>query len=515
MQGMTGAVDRGPAPTRTDESDSSGGHGRRARATSRDERQELGPVGRAGARVAAQLAARATTGAVGTAARIPPAVVVIALTVLSLFVCYRHDLPCANGHPKPDVLWSKGCYSDVLPLYSARGLSQGQFPYLDHDVEYPVLLGVFMAVIGLPVHSLGSAGSLDGPAHALGFETVDQGVVFFWATAAVLGILALITTSFMLRLRRDRPWDVALLAVAPVLMFHATINWDLLAVAFTTVGLYAWSREHPAWAGVFLGLGTATKLYPLLILGPIVLLCLRVGTRRTRRAAIVACGSAAIAWLAVNLPFMVLAWRSWLETYKFSEKRWIDWGSLWFILDNFSRGIGAADLVQPFIRTVPALNRVSAALFILGCVGIGLLILVAPRRPRVASMAFLVVAVFLLTNKVWSPQFVLWLLPLAVLARPRWGAFLLWQGAEVGYLFAVMRTVLGERDGYGLDQASIVRWVAVASMVTLVVVETLRPERDVVRRHLLDDPDVDDPDAHDPDSSDPDGGVLNRVDLSP
>ena len=28
-------------------------------------------------------------------------------------------------------------------------------------------------------------------------------------------------------------------------------------------------------------------------------------------------------------------------------------------------------------------------------------------------------AAFLLTNKVWSPQFVLWLLPLAVLAWPR------------------------------------------------------------------------------------------------
>ncbi|MGV7835601.1 hypothetical protein PJM48_29075, partial [Mycobacterium kansasii] len=60
------------------------------------------------------------------------------------------------------------------------------------------------------------------------------------------------------------------------------------------------------------------------------------------------------------------------------------------------------------------LNAVSAVLFGLCCLGIGYVALTAPRRPRVAQLAFLVVAVFLLTNKVWSPQFSLWLVPLAV-----------------------------------------------------------------------------------------------------
>ena len=38
--------------------------------------------------------------------------------------------------------------------------------------------------------------------------------------------------------------------------------------------------------------------------------------------------------------------------------------------------------------------------------------MLAPRRPRFGAMAFLVIAAFLLTNKVYSPQYVLWLLPL-------------------------------------------------------------------------------------------------------
>jgi len=61
----------------------------------------------------------------------------------------------------------------------------------------------------------------------------------------------------------------------------------------------------------------------------------------------------------------------------------------------------------------------------------------APRRPRVAQLGFLVVAAFLIVNKVYSPQYVLWLLPLAVLARPRWRDLLIWQACEVVYFAGV------------------------------------------------------------------------------
>src|SRR6202012_6184887 len=60
-----------------------------------------------------------------------------------------------------------------------------------------------------------------------------------------------------------------------------------------------------------------------------------------------------------------------------------------------------------------------------------------PPRPRLPQLGFLLLASFLILNKVWSPQYVIWLVPLAVLARPRIWAYVLWQLAEVGYFFGI------------------------------------------------------------------------------
>ena len=56
------------------------------------------------------------------------------------------------------------------------------------------------------------------------------------------------------------------------------------------------------------------------------------------------------------------------------------------------------------------------------------------RPPRFGAMAFLVIAAFLLTNKVYSPQYVLWLLPFVVLARPRWRDWLIFTAGELDLL---------------------------------------------------------------------------------
>lgn len=77
------------------------------------------------------------------------------------------------------------------------------------------------------------------------------------------------------------------------------------------------------------------------------------------------------------------------------------------------------------------LNTVSLALFIASCVAIAILGLVVKRQPRMAELVFLIIAAFLLFNKVWSPQYSLWLVIPAVLAFPRWRLLLTWMAVDM------------------------------------------------------------------------------------
>jgi uncharacterized membrane protein len=204
--------------------------------------------------------------------------------------------------------------------------------------------------------------------------------------------------------------------------------------------------------------------------------------------------AAAAAWLAVNLPVMIIAPHGWARFYVFSKQRGADWGSVWYMFEHFN---------VPVLGNyqLSALNDMSAALFALACAAIAALALAASRRPRLPQLCFLVLAAFLITNKVWSPQYVVWLVPLAVLARPRLWPYLLWQLAEVGYFFAIWGYLIfvyrmggNSVSGYqGLSTgwyfaALLFRLLAVGLLAAYVVKDILYPERDVVRAHGADDP---------------------------
>jgi uncharacterized membrane protein len=142
----------------------------------------------------------------------------------------------------------------------------------------------------------------------------------------------------------------------------------------------------------------------------------------------------------------------------------------------------------------------SAVLLILSFLAIAALALAAPRRPRLPQLCFLMLAAFLMTNKVWSPQYVLWLVPLAVLARPRLWPYVLWQLAEVGYFFGIWGyllfvyragTVIPGYNGISTGwyfAALLARLLTVALLSAYVVRDICYPERDVVRVDGTDDP---------------------------
>jgi uncharacterized membrane protein len=313
------------------------------------------------------------------------------------------------------------------------------------------------------------------------FGLATAWLVTVWASASLSG--------------RRRAWDAAMVACSPLIIVHAFTNFDLLATAFTAGGMLAWARRRPWLAGVLLGLGAATKLYPAFLLLPLGALCLRAAWRergdrgggvfraepvRQWLAVVVA---AVAAWLAVNLPIAIPFTTGWWEFFRLNTERGMDPDSIYNVVASFTGWAGFDGSVSHG-QSPNILNAVSLGLFVLVCGGVCVLALFAPTRPRVPQLAFLLIAGFLLTNKVWSPQYSLWLVPLAALALPHRRILLAWMTVDALVWVPRMYYYLG-LDHKGLPEqwftsAVILRDAAVVALGALIVRQILHPAEDLV-----------------------------------
>ncbi len=471
----------------------------------------------------ARQASRAVGGPLGRHAVIgrhwfwTPLRVVLLLAVLTLAAGWLVKSPCLQTYTddagEPALDWRDGrqykafCYSDTVPLYGAERLDRpgvGGFPYATSWVddsgqvrymEYPVVTGLFQWVNAKTAQAWAAIGWLPGTLPV---------AVYFNVTAWWLALAWVVTIWALVQLCRRRPWDAAIAAISPLVVVHVFTNFDALATAAATTGLLAWARRRPVLAGVLLGIGGAAKLYPLFLLGPILVLCLRAGRLRDglRTAA-----AATVSWAAVNAPIVVRYPDGWREFLRLNRERAADPDSLYNVVSTLTGWPGFDGALVAGQQPV-VLNTVSGLLFGLACAGIGWVALAAPRRPRLAQLCFLVVCAFLLTSKVWSPQFSLWLVALAVLALPRWRLLLGWMAVDALVWFPRMAYYLGvERDGLPAEWflgAVVLRDAVVVALCVLVLREIWRPELDLVRRPTA-------PGIGTPSDDDPHGGVLDRA----
>ena len=295
------------------------------------------------------------------------------------------------------------CHTDITALYGARGIDDGIFPYVEgrlvgdlengrlsgYDLklvdganEYPVLTGLFMWAMG----------SLAGDTGQYLLASAAFLSIAVMATAALLGAIV--------------GWRSLLWSASPVLVLFAFHNWDVLAVAVTMLGVAAWWRRHPALAAVAFGVGGALKLYPLLLVVPLVL---DRWHRRDRRGALLDACAASGTFAVANVPIMILGFEGWLVTYRFHSLRPPNYDSLWGVGPLYDLGPGAINVLST------ALFLVTAAL---------VLVLGGRRATREGPYPFIqvsaaLVAAFLLWGKVHSPQYALWLLPFFALVRIR------------------------------------------------------------------------------------------------
>jgi uncharacterized membrane protein len=355
------------------------------------------------------------------AARPVSLLLVLGCTCATLVLGSALKGPCASG------AWSDGrqyrllCYSDIVPLLGTEQLEGNRLPFFQPCLEtggqcdeYPVLTMYFMRLTAW-----------------VGGSTTAG---FFTANAILLWVCAAAIATFLYMLGGRALW----FALAPTLLIYGFMNWDLFAVALATGALVAFARRRDGLAGVLLGLGAAAKFYPAMLVLPLIVQRLR---DREPDAAIRIGWATAGTWLLVNAPFAIASPSSWSTFFRFNSARPADWDSLWFI---GCRHINVTAICGHTSR----IDAVSLALF----ASTFLLVWMwkRHREPGFArwSLVFPVLVLFLLSNKVYSPQYGLWLLPLFALGAVDLRTFIAFEAADVA-VFVTRFSYFGQLTGVG------------------------------------------------------------------
>ena len=361
----------------------------------------------------------------------------VVLAILASLLSFAKFSHCENtGWATPDQ-YIHACYSDLPALYEARGLNTNQWPYAsaDNSVEYPVLTGVVMYLTSFAAKS---------PAAYFNIN------IFF---------LILLFLATVVMVRKIRPEFAYLVPVAPAMITSLFINWDLWAIAAMMLAIYWFDRKQYLYSALLLGVSISTKFLPVFLLIPILFIFWREGRIKE---AIKYIAISFATWLVINLPFAITTPEGWWRFYKLNLERGPDWGSFWLALQQL--GINMTNL-----------NWLSILLLLIAFTTIAVLLFELQYTPTLASVSFFVLASVMLASKVYSPQYVLWLTPLAAIAlthKKDLHAFWVWQATEIIYHLAIwqhLAQVTDAKFGLGPTPYAILTLVRIGGTIYLMV----------------------------------------------
>jgi len=382
-------------------------------------------------------------------------------------------IPCLRtGFSGVDQFWN-ACYADLPTAYRDANVKAGLAAYLQGGpgapaTGQPPLTGLALTAVA----SLVPDGSLNSRA------------AWFFALWAVLLTLLLLVIMWLVASSAHPPILAAHVALSPVVALTAFISADLLGVALATAGLWAWSRRSPTLAGVLLGLAIAARSYPVLLLLAIGLLCLRSG--RLREFA----RTAAYALLVLGVVLSGI----WLLNPEAAASAYTDWAGA-------GAGYGSPWLL-PQLAGHALPNGLVTALAVVGwlvaLLAGAVLALSSARRPTVAEVSLVMVAIVLVTGKSFTVQSSLWLVPLIAWCAVQWRDHLIWAGAEALNFVAVWLTIAATTvPDRGMPPA----WYSFFSMLRVVAVLWLAAVVWLRARERWSPPDAEDDDGRDGDAS--------------
>jgi len=390
--------------------------------------------------------------------------ILIVLAILASLLSFAKFNYCqSTGWASPGQ-YIHACYSDLPALYSGRGLDSNAWPYSsdDNSVEYPVITAMVMYATSFLANSPVSYFNIN---------------IFF---------LALLFIATVIVVRKIRPEFAYLSAIAPAMIASLFINWDLWGIATMMLAIYWFDRKKYLHSALILSLSISTKFLPIFLLIPIAFILWRDAKLKelVKYVAVVA-GT----WIAINAPFAFTTPTGWWRFFKLNLERGADWGSIFafptptgwwrFFKLNLERDADWGSIwlaLRQLGIPLTNLNYLSILLLLIALTSVAIVLFELKYTPTLASVAFIVMAAVMVASKVYSPQFVLWLTPLAVIAltnKKDVHAFWLWQATEVIYHVAIWQhiaSITGAQFGLGPTPYAILTLVRIAGTIYLLAV---------------------------------------------
>jgi len=250
-----------------------------------------------------------------------------------------------------------------------------------HPVEYPALTGLIMWLFSFFI----------APAQ---YAWVD----YFRLTAS-FHIFVFGATAYYINKLGNRKLAI-IFALSPAVLYSLNRNWDIWAIATMLMAIYLFNKGKTRQSAIWLAISIAIKFFPLVILLPITIFYLR---KKEIKQAVIYIAMTLGAWFLINLPFMLINFRGWSYFYEFSYKRSIGAASIFEVTQMLGFGIPTTKVV----------------FYSLNLLALGLVVLYLVKSKKIVSIAdgsFFTMFAFILFNKQYSMQYVIWLASLAVLA---------------------------------------------------------------------------------------------------
>jgi len=322
---------------------------------------------------------------------------------------------------------SYGQFSDIRGFYGMH-FSDGQhhWPFSTHTllgtteamhpVEYPALTGLIMWLFSFFI----------APSQ---FAWVD----YFRLTASVQVLVFALTVYFIQKMTNRKL--AIIFAISPAVLYSLNRNWDIWAIATMLIAIYLFHKGKETQSAIWLAISIAVKFFPLVALLPIGIFYLRNKRLKDGLRYLAITG---LAWFVINLPFMLINFKGWLYFYEFS----------------YERAIGAASFFEITNMAGIGVPTTKVVFYVLNLLALGLVAFYLFRSKSIIGAAegtFFTMFAFILFNKQYSMQYVIWLASLAVLA-----VFLLekkyqmkilvfygfWQASELLFQYSFFQRIL-------------------------------------------------------------------------